>query len=102
MKPYRLTETALRELNGIVAYIAADSPAAARRVQASIFQACERLARQPGMGHRRPDVTDADVRFWNVRGRFLIVYRSVQDRIEVVRLFRAGRDIEAALRGSAR
>ena len=98
MRRYCFTARALRELNEIVAYIANDSPAAARRVQKGVFDACEKLSRQPGMGHRRTDITSDDVRFWNVRGRFLIVYREGDGRIEIVRIFRAGRDIEAALR----
>ena len=98
MRGYRFTRTALRELNEIVAYIAEDSPAAARRVRESVFDACEKLARQPGMGHRREDITPADVRFWNIRGRFLIVYAHQSRPIEILRLFRAGRDLRAALR----
>jgi plasmid stabilization system protein ParE len=50
------------------------------------------------MGHRRADITSDDVRFWNVRGRFLIICREGDGLIEIVRIFRAGRDIEAALR----
>lgn len=98
MRRFRFTREALRELNEIVAYIAEDSPPAARKVRDSIFDACEKLANQPGMGHRRPDITSQDVRFWNVRGRFLIIYRSTRRPIEIVRVFRAGRDIDAALR----
>ena len=97
MRGYRFTRTALRELNEIVAYIAADSPAPALRVRESIFDACDKLGRQPGMGHRREDITAADVRFWNVRGRFLIVYAHDRRPIEILRVFRAGRDVQAAL-----
>jgi len=50
------------------------------------------------MGHRRPDITAKEVRFWNVRGRFLIVYRDTSRPIQIIRIFRAGRDVEAALR----
>jgi toxin ParE1/3/4 len=98
MRRFRITRRALTELNEIVAYIAIDSPAAARRVRESIFNACEKLGQQPGMGHRRDDITGEDVRFWNVRGRFLIIYRETTGPIEIVRVFRAGRDIQAALR----
>ncbi|MGH6955532.1 MAG: type II toxin-antitoxin system RelE/ParE family toxin [Caulobacteraceae bacterium] len=98
MRRFSLAKGAQRELNDILSYIAEDSPAAAQRVRQSIFQACEKLARQPLMGHRRTDITDLDVRFWNVRGRFLIVYRAAGRGVEVVRIFRAGRDVETALR----
>jgi plasmid stabilization system protein ParE len=98
MRRFRIARRALTELNEIVAYIASDSPAAARRVRASIFEACERLGRQPAMGHRREDITGENVRFWNVRGRFLIIYRETNGPIEVIRIFRAGRDIQAAMR----
>jgi toxin ParE1/3/4 len=98
MRRYRFTARALRELNEIVAYIANDSPSAARRVQKNVFDACEKLARQPGLGHRRTDITADDVRFWNIRGRFLIIYRETDGPIEILRIFRAGRDIQAAFR----
>jgi plasmid stabilization system protein ParE len=98
MKRYRLMRRALRELNEIVAYVAADNPVAALRVRDWVFDACEKLGRQPGMGHRGPDITSADVRFWNIRGRFLIVYRDTTRPIEILRIFRAGRDVTTALR----
>jgi plasmid stabilization system protein ParE len=51
------------------------------------------------MGHRREDITSEDVRFWNVRGRFLVVYRETPEptAVEIVRVFRAGRDVTAAM-----
>jgi len=98
MRRYRFTRGASRELNEILAYIAEDNPSAARRVRERIFDACENLADQPGMGHRRPDITAKEVRFWNVRGRFLIVYRDTSRPIQIIRIFRAGRDVDAALR----
>jgi plasmid stabilization system protein ParE len=51
MRASRFSRTALRELNEIVADIATDSPAAALRVRDRVFDACEKLGRQPGMGH---------------------------------------------------
>jgi plasmid stabilization system protein ParE len=99
VRRFRFSRRALAELNEIVAYIAEDSPPAGLRVRESIFSACEKLGRQPGMGHRREDITRDDVRFWNVRGRFLIVYREVAGPVpvQIVRIFRAGRDVKAAL-----
>ncbi len=52
-------------------YIAADSPAAAGRVRQGLLEAFRGIAKFPGQGHRRPDITSAPVRF-KVVGNLLI------------------------------
>lgn len=54
-------------------YIAADSPAAAGRVRQALLDAFRGIARFPGLGHRRPDITSAPVRF-KVVGNLLVAY----------------------------
>jgi plasmid stabilization system protein ParE len=57
MNDYEISEIAIQEIEEIVDYIAATNPDAAERVRDGIFKGCEQLARRPGLGHRRPEVT---------------------------------------------
>ncbi len=50
MKSWRLTPAAEDDLFDIWAYIAADNPEAADRVEGEILDACERAAERAGLG----------------------------------------------------
>ncbi len=92
MKRFRLSPEAARDIRGIWAYIAEDNIRAARRVRLQIFDACRKIASNPGIGHRREDFTDKPVLFWAV-GSYLIVYNPVRQPIEIVRVVHGARDI---------
>ncbi len=85
------------DLDGIWEYIAADNVDAADRWVGKLFDAFEALARAPGMGHKREDLTDYPVLFWPV-GSYLIVYRAERQPIEIVAVTQGSRDIPAFLR----
>jgi plasmid stabilization system protein ParE len=85
------------DLDGIWEYIAADNIDAADRWVGKLFDAFEALARAPGMGHKREDLTDYPVLFWPV-GSYLIVYRAKRQPIEIVAVTQGSRDIPAFLR----
>jgi antitoxin ParD1/3/4/toxin ParE1/3/4 len=95
MKPFRLSPEAARDVREIWAYIAADSIKAARRVRLQIFDACQSLAENPGVGHSREDLTDKPVLFWPV-GSYLIVY-TARKPVEIVRVLHGARDIPSLL-----
>ena len=61
MKRFKLSPEAASDIREIWAYIAADSPRAARKVRLQIFEACQKLAENPHMGHNREDLTDLPV-----------------------------------------
>jgi plasmid stabilization system protein ParE len=64
-------------LERIAAWIAKDSPEAARSVTSRIFDAIDRLAEFPGLGHR---VKVEGTREWPVRGLpYIIVYTLDQE-----------------------
>jgi plasmid stabilization system protein ParE len=96
-----IAPAAEQDILGIGAYIEADNPAAARKLVAEIYDCFPRLAARPAMGHRRPDLTSLPVRFWTLRGRYMIVYREQTKPIEIVRVLSTYRDI-AAILGSAK
>lgn len=92
MKGYRFTPAAEEDVFEIWAYIAADNPLAADRLEVEIRASCERLAEQPDLGHLRRDLTDKPVRFLPVRGRYLIIYDPATDPLEVLRVLHGARD----------
>ena len=98
MNDYVVAPQARQDIIDIVDYIAADNPRAADRVEDAILDAFATLADRPGMGHLRPDLTPQAYRFWTVMGRYLLVYRGVAPRIEIVRVLGPGRDVAELLR----
>lgn len=58
MKGFRLSPEAARDIREIWAYIAEDNIKAARRVRLKILHACQGIAENPKIGHRREDLTE--------------------------------------------
>jgi plasmid stabilization system protein ParE len=95
---YILSRQARRDVAEIVRYIAIDNPDAALRVKGKLLEAFALLARRPGLGHARPDLTVNEVRFWTVMSRYSIVYRPDGAKIAIVCVAGPGRDVIALLR----
>ena len=77
-------------------YEAAAGPEIAGRVVRAISAAVSKLARSPGLGHAKPGLPWADCRFYLVRPHF-IVYRVREERLEILRVIHAARDLAAIL-----
>lgn len=89
------TRTAADDLDGIIDYIALDSPTAAEKVFRAIVAATERLTDFPDMGHvgRLPDTRE-----FTVAGLpYLIVYQVTADVVTVLAVFHGARDLVRAL-----
>jgi toxin ParE1/3/4 len=97
MSRFRLTPLADEDLTEIVVRISQDSPRAAARVFKELKDACRMLAKNPGFGHRREDLTDRDLRFWSVYS-YLVVYDPAMKPLVVVGFLHASRDVAAILR----
>jgi plasmid stabilization system protein ParE len=54
---------AARDITNIWEFIAAENPAAAKRVRESLLEGIRKLAPFPNQGHLRPDLTARRVRF---------------------------------------
>jgi plasmid stabilization system protein ParE len=87
---------ALADLDEIWLYIAQDSVEAADRVVERLYAAIHKLAENPGVGHKRQDLTNQAVRFWRVYN-YLIVYRAEARPIEIARVLHGYRDIASLL-----
>jgi len=94
MKGCEFSPEALADLQEIWAYIASDNPAAADQLEADIYLACELLAKNPRLGHQRPDLTDEPVLFWTVRGHYLVIYHGKKPPLQIVRILHAARDVK--------
>lgn len=94
MSGYVLAADADIDLDSIGEFIAQDDIEAADHWIAKLFTAFDALARSPGMGHPRTDLTPYPVLFWPV-GADLIIYRAERRPIEIVAVTRGARDIPA-------
>ena len=97
MSAYVFGHGAARDLDDLWEYIAQGSVEAADRLVAGLFEAFEALARNPGIGHKREDLTDFPVLFWPV-GNYLVIYRAAGSLVEIVAIVHGKRDIPAFLR----
>jgi|SRR5579884_2341822 antitoxin ParD1/3/4/toxin ParE1/3/4 len=68
----------------------------ANHVESVIRQQIEFLSHNPGVGHRRRDLTSADVRFFPVYS-YLVVYRSGTKPLQIVTILHGRRDLETIL-----
>ncbi len=100
MKEYVLSIGAELDLDEIWEYIANDNINAADRWIGKLFDGFEAIACNPGIGHKRQDLTDYSVLFWPV-GAYLILYRVQPERLEIVAVTHGARDIPAFLRQRA-
>ena len=92
MSGYILGDDAVLDLEAIWDYIARDSIDAADRWIAKLFEAFEALGQNPGMGHKREDLTRFPILFWPV-GAYLVIYRTQRSPIEIVAVTQGSRDI---------
>jgi plasmid stabilization system protein ParE len=96
MKTYVLSTSADLDLDEIWEHITQDNIAAADRWIGKLFDAFDALARNPGMGHKREDLTAYPILFWPV-GAYLILYREQDQFIEIVAITQGARDIPSFL-----
>jgi antitoxin ParD1/3/4/toxin ParE1/3/4 len=72
------------------------SPSAAIRVIESLRTAFHNMARTPGIGHVRTDLTSSGVRFWPV-GSYLVIYRATAT-VQIVAILHGKRNVKRILR----
>jgi plasmid stabilization system protein ParE len=94
---YVLAPAAANDLIEIWRYIRKQrSERTADRVEEVILEKFAALARVPGIGHMRPDITAADVRFFPVYS-YLIVYRPSMTPLQIVAVLHGARDVVTLL-----
>lgn len=83
------TNQAEEDLIEIWLYIATDNQIIADRILDQIEAKCQMLAKNPGIGQSRPDISP-ELRYFPV-GNYLILYREIKDGIEIVRVVHGAR-----------
>jgi plasmid stabilization system protein ParE len=96
MKRFVLTPRAKQDVSDIWDYIAADNIEAADRVLDALERALVKLAKTPGIGHWREELTDKRHRFFLVYS-YLIVYRPETKPLQIIRVLHAARDVQYSL-----
>jgi toxin ParE1/3/4 len=97
MSHYRLTGQAQTDLDEIWLYIAEHNIPAADRFLDILDERFVLLAGQPLLGRARPELAP-NLRSLSV-GNYVIFYRPIDDGIEVARVLRGARDIDAIFEG---
>ena len=98
---FSLTEDAEKDIFDIVAYIAQDSPKAAREFFDELTATCNRLAEMPEMAQRVPKYIRetapilSDCRRWPIKRfpNYLIFYKPEKDHILILRVVNGKRDL---------
>jgi plasmid stabilization system protein ParE len=70
---------------------------AADKLEEDIYAACELLSKNPHVGHKRPDLTDEPVRFWPIRGQYLVIYLPDTEPLKIVRILHGAQDASSQL-----
>jgi plasmid stabilization system protein ParE len=95
---YVLAPQAALDLVEIWSYIKEQaSVAIADRVESTIRERIVFLAGNPGAGHLRKDLTDADVKFFPVYS-YLIVYRPETNPLQIASILHGRRNVEQILK----
>lgn len=96
MTDFILSPQARLDLIELWTFIAEEDVDAADRLLERIHEAILKIAEMPGIGHLREDLADEPLRFWPVN-RYLIIYRSKIEPLEIIRILSSRRDIRALL-----
>lgn len=85
---------AVSDLQGIAEYIRQHSPRAARKLKQDIIRKTRRLALFPLSGQKLFEFPDEDYRQL-VFGNYRIIYEAVGDRVEILTVVHAKRDLRS-------
>jgi len=91
---FRLTPEAVTDIREILLSVAADSPDTAERLRSDFYEALQRLARSPGIGHFHEELLDRRYRFWNFYS-YVVCYAWRAKPIHVIAVVHGARDLAA-------
>lgn len=94
---YQVSAEAQGDLFEIWQRIADDSPDLADRIEDEFYELFGSLARMPGQGHFRKDLTERPLRFFPLYS-FLVVYDPAAAPIRIVAVVRGKRDTKRLLK----
>jgi plasmid stabilization system protein ParE len=95
---YILTASASDDLREIISYRATEAgEIVASRIEDELFSCFENLARHPGIGHRRSDLTSRPFVFFSVEP-YLIIYEHDPSPVTIHAILHSARDVKRLLR----
>jgi plasmid stabilization system protein ParE len=98
MTPPRLSHLALDDLEEILQGVAeASGWDHSMRVEERIFARIDLVNENPGIGHRRPDLTTGDL-YFIAEDPYLIVYERHTSPLSIHAILHASRDVKRILR----
>ncbi len=95
MKPVAFRPQALRDLEAIADYIAADNPTRAQSFVQELREHCRRLGDFPESARRFPEL-GKDARILPYRN-YVVIYRNLPHQVLIARVIHGARDILAVL-----
>jgi toxin ParE1/3/4 len=96
-RSYELTALARLDLLHAWNYLAENASLdIADRMLADIESAIRAVAKAPGHGHERSDLTKRNIRFYLCHS-YLIIYRPDRKPIKILRVLHAARDVQSLL-----
>jgi plasmid stabilization system protein ParE len=96
MSGYSVSPQAVDDLFEIWQYIARGSEDAATRVQSEFYETFGALARMPGQGHKREDLTNKSMLFFPLYS-YLIVDQPTVDPIRILTVVHGRRNVKRVL-----
>ena len=97
MRGYLVSPEANADIFEIWRWIAKDSVELADRVEAELHDMFEALARMPGQGHQRKDLTQRPVLFFPLYS-YLIIYQRNAGPIRIMAVLRGTRNVKRILK----
>ena len=94
MSKFVLSKQALDDLCEIWDYIAEQSIEQADHVERKLQEEFHKLAKTPGLGHLREDITEKGLKFWRVFD-FLVVYVPDTNPLQIVTIIHGRRELKA-------
>jgi len=100
MSGYILSPESQQDIFEIWSYLAVEAGVElATQIESELFDDFELLARSPGIGHKRQDLTNFPVFFYRAFPyQYMIVYRQEKTGVEIVGVLHAKRDFKRILK----
>ena len=96
MNRYTVAPQAEDDLLDVWTFVAHGNPGAADRLIDTFYNQFRTLAKQPGMGRRRPEFRGGNYRSFPI-GNYIVFYEPFDDHIEIARVLHGARDLPSLL-----
>ena len=92
-----ITGIAKEDITNIAEYIATDNKIASVKLVDDFYKVFELLSNFPDTGSKKDDIKDKTIRIYTMKKNFAIVYRILNDKIEILRVLTRYQNIFAIL-----